>query len=833
MTVYNFTGSQTITNFNPATDVISEGSQSVSASQFVFGGVGGSTTITDPSGNVLTLSGIATNQLTTTNFNFLGGSHINVGADNTTAALNVLANSHTLTGAGADQVLELGGNDTINDSTTGGGNFIRGGSGNDTVTISSSTAVNDTIVAGGGADSINASTVTSGPETIWAANYAAYTGHGTFAGGNDSITTGLDGGYYHGSTGNSTFQGGANLGSMTIIAGHGNDSIVLGNASAPAVLAGGKGADTITDASVSGHDTLSAGNFQNGNPVVGSAGNGFSISGSAAANTADVFYGDGGNGTITSGTGINETVNGGAGAVSITSSTVATSITGSTFNMQKGNSTFTTAGAVVNFDTVVGGSGTDVFNVITGVATRQLDVLIGSGATTVNDTATGAQGINNFVETAGTSTGVDTFNIQLNAATTDTANIVGGLKTTDFVALTETHDLGADTITVSSNTLAINNTGTGGTLTITNMSTAGVITDNNSGTSSTLYYNYGGTATTLGSSTATLNNAVVSNGGGADTIDTGTAGNDSIYVGTNDADLVIHHSTGTDTIHSLNNSATIEMSGADTIATFGTNVTGFDHIVGIGGGAKTITIAASLVGGNVTAGTTVTIDGSAATGAITLTSFAGDDGTPLVVKGGTGIDSLDLSANTGTEGATVTGGAAAGVVVKGPAGASSLVGGAGGLDTVTGGAGADTIVAGASSTHGDSLTGGAGVDDFKFSTASLVATPTAGEIHDAADFTTGTDKMMFQSLTAGFTVGQATDSTANDTIANVLALNATLNSVEVVKLTGATETGFTGGVANPAQNDFVLVVQDSSANKYIVYTGTAHSAVTADFIMYA
>jgi len=168
-----------------------------------------------------------------------------------------------------------------------------------------------------------------------------------------------------------------------------------------------------------------------------------------------------------------------------------------------------------------------------------------------------------------------------------------------------------------------------------------------------------------------------------------------------------------------------------------------------------------------------------------------------------------------------------------------LTAGGGGLDKVTGGAGADTLIAGSSSSHGDSLNGAAGADIIKFSTASLVATPTVGQIHILGGFVTGTGHIEFQPLTSGFTVTQATDTVSDDTITNVLALNSTANSVDVIHMTASdggsgTETGFTniGGLGvTMSAGDYVSVVNDGT-HKYLIYTGTAHP-VSADFMIYS
>jgi hypothetical protein len=454
MTVYNFTGTQTITGFNPTTDIVQESTQAISASQLTIGVNSTGVTITDPSGDVLTLAGISVNQLTHGNFNFVNGSTLTIGSGSAIPALNSSqAIAPTITGTGSDQVMAIGNSANILDSSTAGSNFIRGGAGTDTVSIGSGGA-NDTIVLGtGSGDSVNASSVSTGLVDIYAGNWAVYSGVGTSAGAAGTITGSLYGGLIKASTANDSIVLGAHSAGETVIGGHGNDTVTNGAATAPTLIEGGKGSDSITDSSATGHDTLAAGHIG----VASSAGNGFAISGGTGS--FNVYYGDGGNGSITTSAGINDTVYAGQGAVSITSATsgaggISTG-TGSLFEMNKGNDTWVSS-ASAGFDTVEGGSGTNVFDIVSGpadattTAGRYIDVLAGSGTGTFNDTNAGPQGNISFVNDTTSGAGVDTYNILMShtAAHADTISISNGLKSTDVVAVTDS-SIDADTLAVT------------------------------------------------------------------------------------------------------------------------------------------------------------------------------------------------------------------------------------------------------------------------------------------------------------------------------------------------------------------------------------------------
>jgi hypothetical protein len=706
MTVDILSGNQTITNFNPATDIVEESNQSINAAALKISGTAAGTVITDLAGNVITLSGITNAQLTNANFNIINGSIVDVGGNLTTPALNTLSNNHTLTGTGGDQILELGGSDVLNDSTTGGGNFIRGGSGTDSITASTTTTTGDTIIAGAGTnDTINFST-SLGVDTIWASNNAAYIGSGTFAGGNgDTVTGSLGGGLLHGSTGNDEFISGANTGNETIIAGHGVDTINVDAASNTENLyEGGKGnGDIITDSGAFGHNTFAAGFLG----TVGSAGNGFSLTGGSGID--NIFYGDGGNGSINAGTGINDTVYGGAGAVLMTSHSQTSSVTGSLFEMQKGNDTFVAA-ATVSFDTVYGGSGTDSVSLIADTAARQIDILVGSGVTTVQDTteSTGTTSdIVNIVTDTASGSGVDTYNIQLTtAAHNDVVSIDGGLKSTDIVNVTLQGSIDSNAVgivTDTGGTLEIDNGGaTHGVLDITGLNLPGTIDVTGTSGASYIHYNETGTGTVIGSASDNTNDLLIG-GSGNDTIDTGT-GTVQVITGTgndvvNDAGVsvtdTITGGSGSDTIDFTGTSMTVGNLGSSSVGANG--VTGFVDYKFTGSGTATATILHTLATTTVTSSDTVTIDGSAISGGFHLTSFSGDDGVKLDVLGGSGVDTISLGTDSGTEGGTITGGVGTGDTLAAGNGGWSITAGAGSGDVITGApavastAGQDTI----------------------------------------------------------------------------------------------------------------------------------------------
>jgi Ca2+-binding RTX toxin-like protein len=290
-------------------------------------------------------------------------------------------------------------------------------------------------------------------------------------------------------------------------------------------------------------------------------------------------------------------------------------------------------------------------------------------------------------------------------------------------------------------------------------------------------------------------------------------------------DVVIHNGNGTDTILAGTGTDTIQTTGA--IANFGSNIQGFEYIELVGAGVHTLDLAAATyVAGDITASTVVTVAGGAATSTVTVTTTA-DFGALMNFTSGSADDSITLT-NT-TTAATVDGGSGNDTIVGGT-GNDSLVGGIG-TDRLTGANGNDTLFGGAGV---DSMTGGAGTDIFKFATGDLVATPTVAQLDLVVDYTPGTDKVMSQIVAAsgsGWTFGTNDLTAADPTIAAILALNSTANSVLAVNLNNGSQTNLAnvGGLGvNAAQNDDILVINDGT-NKYAIFLDGAAAVVNAAY----
>ncbi|MCZ8152029.1 MAG: Hint domain-containing protein [Rhodobacteraceae bacterium] len=154
-----------------------------------------------------------------------------------------------------------------------------------------------------------------------------------------------------------------------------------------------------------------------------------------------------------------------------------------------------------------------------------------------------------------------------------------------------------------------------------------------------------------------------------------------------------------------------------------------------------------------------TVAGSAATGAVTLNTGAGND----VIATGSGNDSIvadtgNDSVQAGAGNDTVAGGAG-NDSLDGGAGADSLIGGAGN-DTVAGGDGDDTLVGSA----GDRLLGESGDDTFRFdptATGATTVTVIGGETGEDA----GGDIISLQGLTnASVTWSKANKASGSGTL---------------------------------------------------------------------
>jgi len=350
----------------------------------------------------------------------------------------------------------------------------------------------------------------------------------------------------------------------------------------------------------------------------------------------DSLTGGGNNDVLTGGAG-NDTLGGGAGADSVTGGDGADSITGGSGNDTlvggAGNDTF--ADAALNVESMDGGAGDDTFTVAAVANLTTDDVIAGGDGT---DTLTFS----------------NASSVDLTADVTQLTNV----SSVEVIAVSGMN--GSDTLTVNDAVVSA----AGGSLTLkfvtgvtgANTVTAAAVLSN---TSVVAFTDLAGLATTYvignGKDNASLDD-------GADTVTIST----NSYLSTNDT---LAGGGGSDTLSFTYDTASSNTISAAQLA----NVTGFetfsfDHATNATLVNYTLTLTDTIVGNQVSSGTTFTV-----------TRGSADAGTTKV----------DGSAVTSSYNTSITGGT--------------------GNDTLSGGAGDDTITGGAGT---DSLTGGAGNDTF-------------------------------------------------------------------------------------------------------------------------
>lgn len=284
------------------------------------------------------------------------------------------------------------------------------------------------------------------------------------------------------------------------------------------------------------------------------------------------------------------------------------------------------------------------------------------------------------------------------------------------------------------------------------------------------------------------------------TVDMGGGGNDQIQL--SNADNIVAFSSTDELVATTGADSIAFGSGTDTIRADvdGTNATSgtidLDQIIGLESvvvnastGTDVVTVQFDAV--TTTTTETITVDGSALTGAsdsLTVTNNAGTNSKFFNISGGVGNDTLQGGANTtGANGDTLSGGL----------GNDSLTG-QNGNDSILGGAGSDTITVGAGSVN---VAGGLAND-----TINMAATLT---VADTVDGGSGTDI-----LTVTAALGTAAD-----------AAFANVSNVETLQLGGA---GLTTLGTNAQAAGITTINLDTGANAETVSLTAYTTAVTVD-----
>ena len=659
-----------------------------------------------------------------------------------TASVNRItggAGADTIDGQGGADVIDAGGGD---DQVVhhGGEASITGGSGSDTLVLTTTSAV-------GAVDlSVAAGTDQTSGDTVTVADFESIDA--------SALTAGLT---LTGSIGNNTIKGGGgadtidgNGGADVIDAGGGNDSVAYHGSET--TIAGGTGTNTlvlkaVTDINLANVDQTTGDltavtGFQNLDASGLTATQGIDATGSAQANR------------ITGGAGA-DTLDGGGGADTVVGGA--------------GDDTIAYRGAEASLD---GGTGTDTLLLKTAVTVdlALADQTVGDATTTTSFQAVDAHLLSTGVSLSGT-TGADSIT---GGAGADTIHGRGGGDVVDGGA-------GDDLVDYEGTEALIGGGGGADTLVL---DAAGGITAVDLGVASGADQTIGDTVTVTdfeNVDATILSSGVQITGSAAGNRLTGGAGDDTIH-GAGGAD-VVHAGAGADRVDYwgsedtldggigtntlvMKAAATVDLSQADQTLGDATNVLAFQNVdaSALSSGA-TLTGTASVnqfIGG---AGDD-TIDG--ADGADVITGGAGDDrilyhGGEASLDGGTGNDTLVLAVQGGittvnlsvAAGADQTVGdgvavanfqnvdasvlsAAQTITLVGSGAANQLTGGAGN-DTIHGAGGADVVQAGAGDDTVDywgneaSLAGGTGTNTLVLKTgATLDLASVDQSIGDAA-----------------------------------------------------------------------------------------------------
>ncbi len=693
------------------------------------------------------------------------------GASNNTLNAAAFSGNVTLNGLGGNDTLTGGsGSDTLNggdgtDTLTGGaGNdTLTGGAGNDTYSFNTNSALGSDSIdeSGGGTDTITFSG-SNNAVTLNLGNAGSQAVNGnlnltltpdqieTLTGGNgaDTLT---------GNSLNNTINGGS--GNDTLSGGAGNDSLV-GGTGTDTVVQTVDGAQTLTNAQLTGTGTDTLNSIERAN-LSGGAGND-TINATAFSGTTTI-NGLGGNDTLTGGSGVdtisggdgddtlrgnngNDTLSGGNGTDTVVQTVNANQALTNTSLTGTGTDTLSS----IEIAILTGGAGNNTLNASTYAGIAMLYGLDG------NDTLTGGSGN----DTLDGGNGNDTLN---GNAGNDT--LTGGAGTDSLTGGT-----GNDTYLFDSDTAL-------GTDTITEAAAGGIDTLDFTGSSNDVNVNLNTSGTQVVNANLTLNIAAASvgqienltggagndtltgnalnntlSGGGGNDVLTGNAGNDTLNGG--DGNDTINTNGGADGVDGGTGDDIINFSGNGdgTSATGGTGSNIFRFLAGVVGhylltSQGTDTLDFSNYGTSIALDLNSSADQNVGGGLfLQLTNFftnvigtAFDDmisGNNLDndLQGGAGNDTLVQTVDadqvltdttlsgqgndthSGFEQAVITGGASSNsldastnsnpAVLNGMGGDDTLTGSLAG-DTLNGGAGNDTLV---NSMGNDHLDGGADTD---------------------------------------------------------------------------------------------------------------------------
>ncbi|MDB2505198.1 hypothetical protein N9X92_05705, partial [Gammaproteobacteria bacterium] len=747
------------------------------------------------------------------------------GADNFGGTTNTATKALTMDGGAGEDTLKGGaGNDTITDTsieTDLDGNSLDGNGGNDTITGG---AGEDTITAGAGNDSIDAG---AGNDSITLTSGVNVAEGGA---GDDTIVAGTGNDTITDSAGDDTYTLSTNWNSTDSITDlSGTDSATVDARSGTDITGGAtSGIESFTATFDAASGTVGLANVEGSYLVVldndGNASTDVAVSGVSSGSTVRNIHAD--NDGITVDTAANATLTYDARAASGTSTTF-TDVANLTIT--NGSSTAGDLGS-----TVLDATDTTVLTVTTGT-TSDLDI----GAVTNADSLTS---ITLTAQTDGQDLTVASVD-DIDSLTSLTVSAVNG-------DISLTADLGSTTAGEEGSLLStISLTATSADITLGGTIYGDTNTDGVVGDASAA--DLAMTVSAAASFGSTIDAGSIDNQYGTITFaSTGAGTADSTLIYADDVTASLD-AGGTHVSINAVDDAVITASNSNDVAittlTTGTASTGVASVTVDGSGAFEITNLAASAG-------TFTLDGSSATGAITLGTNSRTG--KMTIEGGSGNDSLEggtgIDSLVGGTGDDELVGAGGNDILSGGEGNDTLdVSGAAGIVDIDGGAGNDTLTLGAFLGSTDVIDGGDGTDTATFTVASSVinaltaveaATVTfnlGGAFNANSAASLDTVNLIAGTSTHGIVVNLPTGVTVNNTASAeaetltldtvdgaTLTVNALETATNALTITDAATVTLSATQTSAAAAGYGSVVLDASATNALTVTGGNKAAMS-------
>lgn len=751
------------------------------------------------------------------------GASSNAAVTVSTNAANYSVGDSLVGGAGTGDVIRVtmgaGGETAVFGNVSGFETIALVGSGDNDVTIT----MNDTMIAANGSLTVDATDLSNSNATLTLTSAettttAVLTVNG--GAGADTITGGAEKSNFAGNDGNDVFVFDADYlnSSDSLSGGAGSDTLKISAHHA-------NGVQDSDFARISGIETLTV--TASANAVVATLG----ANADASADFATITGVGAANDVITVGAGFDNAlrINLATGDDKVDASASAATVTVSSSSVAY-DANDTLIGGTGASDTIrivadndatgaVFGSSVSGFEKIVVAGDNDLDVKIATSDAMTNRSVTltvDATDLSNSNATLTFVSGEATDElVTVNVTGGNGADsITGGLEQSNFSG-----GAGNDTFTFSAANLNAYDTVNGGTGTDT-LSVSGAIVDSDftyvSNVEALSSYS-GGVDLTLGSAADASGLATVTGGSSNDSVRIGAGFDNAIRVAIGDGVDVVNANgsaavvtvastvaiTSADTLIGGSTADDVISISANTAASFGGNVSGFETLT-ISYNAGVADVTSIVVHNNMTAsGATLTVNAAAENASTDTFNFSGGaelDG-KFNITGSAGADSI----SGGLQADTISGGNGADIILGG-----------GGADVLTGGLGADTIIGGAGSDSIVLTEASASADYVKFSSNLFTE---AGDTITGFNANTGADVIEFSN--AAVTSGANSNATLLTTDVNgtigandvFIEITTTLSDLTTASSVASSLSGFT--VSEVANGETVIFALQDGSDTYL------------------